>query len=117
MIKLPEKLTSIGDNAFAGASIQLVINNSSLNITTGSTSNGSVARYAKAVVNKNDERFENCVFKTIDNFITLVYYDGSDNDVVLPNKYNNNNYTIGSSSFACNQNIKSIKFPTSIFNI
>lgn len=40
-----------------------VYNNSSLNITKGTTSNGNVAYYANVVINKNDDIIEDFVFR------------------------------------------------------
>ena len=55
-VTLGENVTSIGYSAFEGCySLAIVYNNSSLNITTGSSSNGNVGDYAYEVVNAGEE--------------------------------------------------------------
>ena len=50
-IQIPERVTEIGLDAFSYCyALTIVYNNSSLNITAGSSGNGYVARYAKEIV-------------------------------------------------------------------
>ena len=55
-ITLPSTLTSIGWEAFSSCYVlAIVYNNSSLNITAGSSGNGEVALYAKEIVSSGEE--------------------------------------------------------------
>ena len=55
-VSLPSTLTSIGYEAFRSCYVlAIVYNNSSLNITAGSSGNGEVALYAKEIVSSGEE--------------------------------------------------------------
>lgn len=63
-ITIPANITTIGTRAFDYCTaLKTVYNNSSLNITKGTTSNGNVAYYANVVINKNDGIIEDFVFR------------------------------------------------------
>ena len=117
-ITIPNSVKSIGEYAFSGCSnLRLVYNNSSLNITAGSTGNGYVAYYANAVILESDDIQGDYVFRTINDLPTLVAYIGNDAEIILPDNYNGGNYAIGVNVFKKNNTITSIVIPNSVTSI
>ena len=111
-IILPSNLDKIADHAFDSCNkLHYIINNSDLNLEIGSESYGSIAYYAKCIVDKNgnktykDEKSEleytNIEYiDTIDGFrfmkennqYTLIAYLGTEDTVTLPLDINGNEY-------------------------
>ncbi|MBQ8270711.1 MAG: leucine-rich repeat protein [Bacteroidaceae bacterium] len=85
IITIPNSVTTIYYYAFEGCTnLRTVVNNSSLDIVAGTTTNGYVAYYADEVIANNGG-------STIDNFIfdnkgNLVTYIGPENEITLPQK-------------------------------
>ena len=108
------------DSAFSGCyKLVEVINNSSLNITKGSSDNGYVARYAlnvknggsSDIVNRNDY-----LFYTDNGTNYLLGYVGNATDLELPENYNGNSYEIYKYAFyGCG--LTSITIPNSVTSI
>ncbi len=103
-VTIGKGVTSIDDNAFYGCTkLVEVINNSNLDIATGSSANGYVGYYAltvkkggtSEVINKDDYLFYS--YKNI-NF--LLGYTCNASELTLPNDYNGQNYRIYSYAFS-----------------
>ena len=108
-ITIPNSVTSIGDGAFTGCNnLNIVYNNSSLSLTIGSEENGSLAYYAKMIVDATgnkiykDESSGFTYIDTADGFrfmyeygeYTLLAYIGKDDAVTLPKDINGEPYEI-----------------------
>ncbi|MBR4042045.1 MAG: leucine-rich repeat domain-containing protein [Bacteroidaceae bacterium] len=121
-VTLPESLTSIGDYAFSGCSSL-----SSINIPESVTSIGLGAFFgcAKLTSAKCPVRFR-ILFPNVDFSVrvgdfkflndTLVGYLGSSNNVVLPQDFQGEKYTIGDNAFK-NSTITSITIPQGVTSI
>ena len=118
-------VTSIGSSAFGDCyKLVEVINYSSLNITNitkGSYDYGSVAYYAIEVHKGKDSKIvniEDYLFYTDpDGNNYLFGYVGEDTELVLPNKYNRQNYSIYKHAFCDCDSLKSITIPDSVESI
>ena len=115
-ITIPNSVTAIGDAAFYGCSnLKLVINLSNLTISKGASNNGYVAYYANNVINApNGSIVEDFVFSKANNTNTLIAYLGNANELILPNDFNGENYTIGANAFYNCSNLTSVTIPNSI---
>ena len=110
-ITIPDSVISIG-NYVSRYCYRLaeIINKSDIELTIGSNENGSIAYYAKSVVDdesksrvsKTDDGFILC---TIDDEVILVSYLGDSENVVIPS----NVTTIGNGAFYGCSNIQSIE--------
>ena len=102
--------------AFLGCTnLKTIVNFSELTLTAGSEDNGGVALYADKVVNAPGGDFVgDYVFTTADGVNTLVGYVGNNADVVLPESFNGQDYTIGATAFAGDTNITSLTIPTMV---
>ena len=121
-ITIPNSVTTIESFAFNNCSmLKVVYNNSSLNITKGSSSNGYVAYYALAVItdeNRDDYDLQgDYLFSTIDGTPTLLAYIGTNAEITLPENYNGNNYVVGEKAFYDCTSITSIEIPGSVTSI
>lgn len=120
-ITVPENVTKIGDYAFLGC-IKLVevINHSSLSITKGGNGaapirNGHIGYYAlevhngvSKIVNKDDYLFYYC-YNNGTNY--LLGYVGNDTELILPENYNSQDYSIYDYAFYKNIMIESVVIP------
>lgn len=84
-ITLPSCLISIGTNAFKDCrNLTKIVNNSPLQITAGSSTNGYVAYYAKKVYTGGFSEDENFIYQTRDGVKYAVEYIGSSKNVIVP---------------------------------
>ena len=122
-VVLPTSVSSIGYYAFRGCNtLWEVCNLSSLDIKKGETDYGYVGYYSKAVYNSLDaERLiqekDGFIFDISNAVPELIGYNGTQKDIVLPNKYNGSNYTIGQKAFSGNKTITSVIIPNSVSSI
>ncbi len=120
-ITIPDSVTSIDEWAFEGCyKLVEVINKSSLNITKGSEDNGYVACYALNVKTEGTSdivKINDYLFYTYDNVNYLLGYVGNDTELVLPDKYNGQNYEIYDHAFCDCYNLTSITIPDSVTSI
>lgn len=125
-VVLPSKLTSIGTNAFYNCTKLInVVNLSSLAITAGATTYGYVGYWAKTIHSSIDEQavlvdIGDYSF-LIDGGVYLYAYNGTDNEIVLPEsiEYDNTTYTeysIDKYVFR-NKNITSLVIPNGVISI
>ncbi len=120
---LSNSVNSIENNAFSGCSkLVEVYNLSNLNITTGSSDNGSIGYYAKVIHTTLEEESrliekDNYIFiKDNDNKYYLVSYRGVDTELVLPNDIESN-YEINQYAFKGCQNLTSITIPNKVTRV
>ena len=115
------KVTAIEEDAFQHCSkLKVVYNNSSLSITTGTSSHGYVAYYAVAVITNGDVNYDiqkDYIFHKDSNGNTLAIYIGNNSAISLPTDYNGENYSIGDKAFEDCTNLTSITIPNSITTI
>ena len=118
-LTLHEGVTSIGDFAFYGcSSLYKIINNSSLSLTSESFNHGYVTSYAKETINANElTTVDDFQFLTSNDNHFLVNYIGSDTIIVLPDNYNEEEYSIGNWAFYGCSDIKSITISEGITSI
>ena len=108
-ITLPQSLTFIAENAFDYyPEIDVIYNNSNIELQIGGSDNGNIAKNAKAIVNNDgtityatesdgttylltDDKF---LFSVKDGKYTLIAYAGNGNRAVLPENVNGENYNI-----------------------
>lgn len=123
-VVLPASISSIGNYAFRECSaLWEVYNLTSLDIKEGeSDKNGYVGYYAKAIYNTLDAERQiqenNGFIFDISNVVPeLIGYNGTQKDIVLPNKYNGSDYNIGKDAFLDNTLITSVVVPDCVSSI
>ena len=116
-VKIGSGVTEIKEQAFVRCfKIMEVVNNSSLDITIGSTDHGRVGNHAKdihtgesKIVNKNDY-----LFYTVGGTNYLLDYIGSETELSLPGDYNGEKYEIGKYAFTCREELTSVIIPDGV---
>ena len=120
-ITIPSSVTSIADTAGFANSVRLVevINYSSLELTIGSQTHGSVAYYALEVHDGESKLtdVDGFVFYSCNDVNYLVDYRGTATDLVLPANFNGQNYKINKGVFYECTSLTSVKIPDSVTNI
>ena len=117
-VTIPNSVTNIEYRAFENCTnLKTVYNNSSLNITKGSSNHGYVAYYANAVITPTSDIQGNFVFNTTDGTHTLTAYTGNDSIITLPENYNGENYSIGDYLFKNHTELTSVTIPNSVTTI
>lgn len=118
-ITLGSGITSIGSSAFSGCyNLVEVINKSSCTITAGSDSSGDIAKYALEVHNGESKikKVNDYIFYTTGGVNYLCGYVGTSKELVLPDKYNNQNYKIYKYAFYYS-NMRSIVISSGVVGI
>ncbi len=118
-ITIPEGVRSIGSEAFDGCrSLHIVVNFSNLSISKASSSFGYVAYYAEKVFNANSlVAIGDFLFETSNGTHSLVCYAGNESNVVLPNNFNGENYSIEYYAFYGHTNIQSLTIGSGVLSI
>ena len=117
-VEIPNSVTSIGEWAFTGCeNLKMVFNRSDLSFYKGSESCGCVAYYADKVVNNYDGKLGDFHFANNNGTYSMDAYTGNDTELVLPEKYKENNYAIGSSVFTNCSGLTSVEIPNSVTSI
>ncbi len=126
--EINNNIKKIGNSAFYGCyKLYVIYNNSSIELTLGSSDNGYVAYYAKEILTPG----ENHGFLDVDGFIftvdgssyELISYQGIEENITLPKTFVGLNgetvtdYTIRSNAFNYNGRIKSVTIPDTFTEI
>lgn len=117
-ITIPSSITEIGSFAFSNCyKLVEVINLSSLDITVGNITNGH--NFVKEVHSGESKivNVDGYLFYTLDNVNRLIGYVGSETELVLPDSYNGEDYTIYRYAFAFCNSIVSVTIPQCVTGI
>lgn len=115
---IPKNIDRIGTYAFRDCSrLYTIINYSDKYISAGSHNYGDLSFYAKRVLNGNSlVTIGDFQFRTSGNTHYLANYIGSDEGIILPDSYNNENYRIDAYAFYYND-IKSLTISSGVLSI
>ncbi|MCH5153179.1 MAG: leucine-rich repeat protein [Clostridiales bacterium] len=122
-VTIPESLSSVGSSAFTSCKKLVEIwNYSSLQLEKGSRSYGFIAYYAIYIYNVDEAsklvEIDGFVFDCTDSGDYLVYYSGSETELILPSKGpTSDEYSIYDNAFYCCSNLISVTIPASVTSI
>lgn len=121
-IVIPASVKSIGDAAFEGCNKLVEIYNlSSIKLQMGSTENGYIACYALCIHTSEEESHlqqdEDYVFYVNGESCLLVSYEGEDEKITLPSRFDGSQYNIHQFAFYNNKKITSVIVPEGIISI
>ena len=116
-LTIGKNVTNIGSAAFINCKrLKTIINFSDLVLKKGSTDYGEVAYNADRIINA-DGHVDQYYFKETEKYISLIAYLGNDNELLLPNAYDQKKYTIGDYAFYNLPNIIAVTIPDSVTSI
>ena len=120
-LTIPNSVNEIGDYAFKGCeNLKTIINFSNLSFRKGYSDHGCIAYYADKVCNlPNAEFLDNFVFcrNPYNDGILLGLYLGNDTNIILPENFKGENYSIGDDAFYGCSTLTSITIPNSVTTI
>ena len=121
-ITIPESVTVIKDDAFLECeSLVEVCNKSSLDITSGSDSNGKIAYYAKNVISDPSQtklkNIDDFVFYDDEKELILVKYIGEKRSITLPMYDGGRKYAIVSRLFIADNNITDLTLTDNLSSV
>ena len=123
-LTIGEKLTAIGSGAFDGCyKLVEIYNFSTLNISLGEESNGSVGLYALDIYTSKED--ESKLTTTTDGYVFysgsegtyLLSYVGNESRLVLPDNFNGQEYGIYAYTFCYHDDLTEIVMPNSILSL
>ena len=113
---IPNSVTSIGSKAFENCNnLRTVVNNSNLNIVKGSSNYGYVGYYAYKIL--SGENINGYYFDENNGEYTLIGYWGDETNLVLPENYKGNAYSINTGAFCDCSGLTSVTIPNSVTSI
>lgn len=119
-VTIPEGIDTIGEKSFEGCyRLAEVINRSELALTTGTSANGSIARYALSIHNENESRMVvsgDFIFYINGSTPYLVDYLGTDYDLELPEDYNTQRYSINQYAFYMDRGLRTVTMSDNVFS-
>jgi len=115
-VTIPNSVTIIGGEAFDGCeNLRTVINNSNLDIVKGSFNYGLVGYYAYRIL--SGENINGYYFDENNGEYTLTGYWGDETNLVLPENYKGNAYSINNDAFYSCSGLTSVTIPNSVTSI
>ena len=119
-VTIPASVTEIGSYAFENCyRLVEIINKSELNIVAGASEYGNIGYYAIKVHTGNSEitNKNGFLFLSYRTNNYLIDYTGDDTAIVLPEKYNNENYKIYRNAFIGNTTLTNVVIGNGVTHI